>query len=506
MPRLLRATFTVSTLTLLSRLLGFVRDLVLAATFGATGATDAFFTAFRIPNFFRRLFAEGAFSQAFVPTLTDYKENRPSELKRFIDHIAGSLALTLLSVTLVGILLAPQIILLFAPGFAGTENRLQLAVELLRLTSPYLFFISLTAFYGSLLNTSGHFAVPALTPILLNLFLIAAALWFSSYAEPPIVALGWGVLLAGLSQLLFQIPPLVKRRLWPRLRFGFFDPGVRQVLKLMVPALLGISITQINLLIGSILASLLPAGSISWLYYADRLMELPVGVFGVALGTVILPELSKTWAASHRERFAAQLDWALKWLLLIGAPAALGLALLAKPILTTLFQYRAFTLHDVAMTAQPLMAYAFGLLAFMAVKILVPAYSAQKDTKTPVKIGAVAVLVNIAVSLLLIGPLKHAGLALATSLAAWSNTLLLLAGLWRRRVYRPAICGRFLFRLLIALLALAFLLDRAPPPEVWSGWSLSRRLFELLFWVGSGVALYGGMLLLLGLKPRDLLR
>ncbi len=502
MARLLRSSLTVSSLTFLSRILGLLRDLILASLFGAGGSTDAFFTAFRIPNFFRRLFAEGAFSQAFVPVLADYKQNRPEALKPFIDRIAGSLALLLLLVTAFGVIFSPQIVLLFAPGFAGSEHRYPLAVELLRLTFPYLFFISLVAFCGSLLNSFGHFAVPALTPLLLNLSLITAALWLTNFADPPIIALGWGVLLAGLLQLLIQFPPLRKRGLFPRLRFGLFDPGVRRVLKLMAPALVGISITQINLLIGTVLASLLPAGSISWLYYADRLMELPVGVFGVALGTVVLPALARSWASGERGRFRKQLDWAVRLLLLIALPAALGLALLAEPILATLFQRRAFGYRDVEMTAQALVAYAFGLPAFMAVKVLVPAYSARHDTTTPVKIGAVAVVTNILFSLLLIEPLRHAGLALATSLSAWSNALLLLLGL--REHYRPALGLAFLLRLLLATAALGLFLSQAPPPEIWSGWSWSKRLPELLFWIGSGALLYGGTLLLLGLRPHHL--
>jgi putative peptidoglycan lipid II flippase len=433
-----QALAKVGSLTLVSRILGFVRDLVLARVFGAGPLTDAFFVAFKIPNFLRRLFAEGAFSVAFVPILSEYKQQRsPAELKGFVDRVAGTLGAVLLVLTLLGILGAPVLVLLFAPGFSGQEGLSELTADMLRLTFPYLLFISLTAFAAGILNAFGRFAVPAFTPVLLNLFLIAAALWLAPQLEQPIMALAWAVLGAGIAQFLFQLPFLRPLGLLPRFRFAPRDPGVRRVGGLMLPALFGVSVTQLNLLLSTLVASFLQAGSISWLYYADRLMELPVGVLGVALGTVILPQLSQRHADASPEVFSRTIDWGLRVTLLLGIPCAVGLLVLAGPIISTLFQSGQFTAHDVAMTSYGLMAYSVGLMAFLLVKVLAPGFYARQDTRTPVRFATIAVAANILLMALLVWPLQHTGLALATSLAACLNAGQLYLGLRRQGVYIP---------------------------------------------------------------------
>ena len=428
--------------TFLSRLLGFVRDLVIARIFGADAGTDAFFVAFKIPNLMRRLFAEGAFSMAFVPMLNEYKQRHgQAQLKGFVDDMAGALGAVLLVVTLLGILAAPLLVLVFAPGFGAEPGQRELAAEMLRLTFPYVLFISLTALAGGILNTYERFGVPAFTPVLLNLILIACALWLAPLMERPIVALAWGVLIAGVAQLAFQVPFLRQLGLLPRPRLNLRDPGVRRTIRLMGPALFGASVGQLNLLLNTILASFLVSGSISWLYYSDRLMEFPMGVLGVALGTVILPKLSQRHAAEDPAAFSDTLDWGLRWLLLLGLPAAVGLLVLAGPIIATLF-YSAepgaqFSVHDAQMTAQSLMAFAPGLVGFIGVKVLAPGYYARQEMRTPVRIAVIAMAANVVASLALMGPLGHTGLALATTLSGFVNAGLLLRGLLRERVYCP---------------------------------------------------------------------
>ena len=494
--------------TLISRILGFVRDLVVARVFGADAATDAFFVAFRIPNLMRRLFAEGAFSLAFVPVLSEYRAKRgPAELRRFLDDTAGTLGLALLLITVLGILGAPLLVLAFAPGFAGDPGQRVLAADMLRLTFPYLLFISLTALAGGILNTFGRFGVPAFTPVLLNLVLIACALWLAPHMERPIVALAWGVLIAGVVQLAFQVPFLARLGLLPRPRFNPRDPGVRRMLGLIGPSLLGVSVAQINMLLSALLASFLAAGSISWLYYADRLMEFPLGVLGVALGTVMLPKLSREHVGQSSEAFSRTIDWALRWVLLLGLPAALGLALLAGPLFATLFYSDAFGINDVHMAGQALTAYGFGVLGFLGVKILAPGYYARQQTRAPVRIALVSMLVNLILSLALMWPLGHAGLALATTLAALVNAALLLRGLLRDRVYRPrSAWRRLLVQGLGAGLVMALLLGWAcPPTEAWLALGHGARALELLTWIGLGALAYGVSLLALGLRPQDLM-
>jgi putative peptidoglycan lipid II flippase len=494
--------------TLLSRILGFVRDLVVARVFGANAGTDAFFVAFKIPNFLRRLFAEGAFSMAFVPVLNEYRtrHGRP-ELERFVDDVAGTLGLVLLGITVIGVLAAPALILVFAPGFGAEPDQHALATEMLRLTFPYLFFIALTAFAGGILNTYERFGVPAFTPVLLNLVLIACALWLAPRMERPILALAWGVLIAGLVQLAFQIPFLARLGLLPRPRINPRDEGVRRTLRLMAPALFGASAAQLSLLLDTLLASFLATGSISWLYYSDRLMEFPLGILGVALGTVILPGLSRRHAERSPEAFSQTLDWALRWVLLLGLPAGVGLMVLAGPLMATLFHSGEFAGHDVVMAQRSLTAYAAGLVGFMGIKVLAPGYYARQDTRTPVRIALIALTVNLVFNLVLMFPLGHTGLALATSIAALANAWLLLRGLLQAGVYRPAPgWSSLLARVLGATFVMgAVLWTGAGATADWIAMGTGERAVRLLGWILGGGLTYAAVLLALGIRPRHFL-
>ena len=500
-----RSLAKVGSNTLLSRVLGFVRDLVFAHVFGANASTDAFFVAFKIPNFLRRLFAEGAFSVAFVPVLTEYKERRSfAELRDFVDHVAGTLGAVLLAVTLLGVVGAPLLVMLFAPGFIGAEGKLELAGEMLRLTFPYLLFISLTAFAGGILNAHNRFGVPAFTPVLLNLSLIGCALWLAPLMERPIVAVAWGVFIAGVVQFLFQLPFLHRLKLLPRFRFAPRDEGVRRIGRLMLPALFGVSVTQLNLLLDTLIASFLVSGSISWLYYSDRLMEFPVGVLGVALATVILPNLSRKHATESPEGFSHTLDWGLRWTLLLGAPAAVGLFVLAGPMIATLFLSQVFTPSDVEMASRSLMAYGLGLLPFILIKVLAPGYYARQDTRTPVRIAVIAMAANMVMNIILVFPLAHAGLALATTLSASLNAFLLYRGLRREGVYLPGADWAWLgWRAGLACAAMAaLLLWGAGPLESWTTLGTWERAWRLLGWVLAGAGAYGAILLLSGVRAR----
>lgn len=504
---LLKSTGIVSAMTSLSRVTGFVRDMVYAQMFGAGAGTDAFFVAFRIPNFLRRLFAEGAFSQAFVPVFSEYQTQRSrAELQELVDQVAGTLGAILLLISTIGVLAAPVLILLFAPGFTADAGKYELTVEMLRITFPYLLFISLTAFAGGVLNSCGKFAIPAVTPVLLNLTMIAAAIWLAPNMERPVVGLAWGVFIAGIIQLGFQIPFLRQVKLLPRPRWGWASCGVQQVLKLMLPAIFGSSVAQVNLLIDTLLASFLVSGSVSWLYYSDRLVEFPLGIFGVALGTVILPKLSRQHAGAETDGFSHTLDWALRWALLIGVPATVALILLAGPMLSALFQYGAFDARDVAMSARSLMAFSLGLVAFMLIKVLAPGFYARKDTRSPVKYGLIAMGANTALVLVLIWPLAHAGLALATSLAAYLNAGLLFFNLRRREIYRPrAGWPMFLAQLLIANLVMGSVLwFGVGDLESWIGASARERLWHLAWLIAAGGGSYLLAVLAVGIRPRHL--
>ncbi len=505
---LLKSTGIVSGMTSLSRVTGFVRDMVYAQMFGAGAGTDAFFVAFRIPNFLRRLFAEGAFSQAFVPVFSEYQTQRSrAELRELVDQVAGTLGAILLLITAIGVLAAPVLILLFAPGFTADAGKYELTVQMLRITFPYLLFISLTAFAGGVLNSCGKFAIPAVTPVLLNLTMIAAALWLAPRMEQPVVGLAWGVFVAGIIQLSFQVPFLRQVKLLPRPRWGWAAQGVRQVLNLMLPALFGSSVAQVNLLIDTVLASFLVSGSVSWLYYSDRLVEFPLGIFGVALGTVILPKLSRQHASAEADGFSQTLDWALRWALLIGVPATVALVILSGPILSALFQYGEFDARDVEMSTRSLMAFALGLVAFMLIKVLAPGFYARKDTRSPVKYGLIAMGANTALVLILIWPLAHAGLALATSLAAFLNAGLLFLNLRRREIYQPrAGWAKFLAQLTIANLVLGVVLwFGAGDLASWIHASAKERLWHLSWLIAAGGGSYLLAVLAVGIRPRHLL-
>lgn len=513
--KLLKSTMIVSSMTMISRLLGFTRDVVFANIFGVGAATDAFFVAFKIPNFLRRLFAEGAFSQAFVPILTEYRTQRDlAAVRLLIANTTGVLSVILLLLTVVAMLGSDYLIMLFAPGFIDDQPKFALASEMLQLTFPYLFFISLTALAGGILNSYGKFAIPAITPVWLNLVLIAAALGFTTQFEPPIVALAWGVLIAGMVQLLFQLPFLWRLGLLPRPRWGWQDSGVRRILKLMLPAIFGSSVAQINLLLDTVIASFLVTGSVSWLYYSDRLVEFPLGIFGIALATVILPSLSQKHAEADPDSFSKTLDWGLRWVLIIGTPAAVGLILLAGPMLATLFNYGEFQASDVEMSALSLMAYGVGLLGFMLVKVLAPGFYARQDIKTPVRYGIYSMVANMGMNILFVVPLAmkgiagaHAGLALATSLAAFLNAGLLFRYLHREGVYRfePG-WALFILRLLVAnaFLAATIVWINADL-SLWLEWGMVERVKQLLLIIGGSVLVYFVALFLVGIRPHTLL-
>lgn len=505
---LVKSTSVVVSMTMISRVFGFIRDTVTANIFGAGAAFDAFSVAFKIPNFMRRLFAEGSFSQAFVPVLSEYQKRREHEdIQRFINAMSGTLGVVLLGVTLLGVLGAPWVVRLFAPGFATQGDRFDLAVTMLRITFPYLLLVSLTAFSGAILNTYSRFWVAAFTPVFLNITMIATALWLSPHMHIPIVGLAWGVFIAGAVQLIFQWPFLRQLKLLPRPHIDFKDPGVKRVLKLMVPALFGVSVGQVNLLVDTLFASLLAVGSVSWLYYSDRLMEFPLGVFGVAISTVILPHLSRHHAAQSETSFSLTIDWALRAVLIIGIPAGVVLAVMSGPMLSTLFQYGHFKAHDVLMARKSLTAFAIGITPFMLVKILAAGFYAKQDLRTPVRIGVIAMVANTALNITLIWPLAHAGIAMSTSLAALVNAGCLFYYLRQRNLYRPRDgWPRFALRITIANVALmVWLWFGAGALSDWLTASAMWRLTHLLGLLISAALLYFGALFATGIRVHDLL-
>jgi putative peptidoglycan lipid II flippase len=497
-------------MTLLSRILGFIRDVVIAQTFGANASTDAFLIAFKIPNFMRRLFAEGAFSQAFTPVLSEYKTKRsPEEIKSLVDHVAGTLGGLLLLISIISMLAAPILVFIFAPGFVHNPEKFALTGQMLQITFPYLFFIALTAFAGSVLNTYGQFAIPAFTPVLLNIAMIFAAWYLAPHFSQPILALAWGVFFAGVLQLLFQLPFLYRLHLLPRPRLNFKHEGVLTIRNLMIPALFGVSVSQINLLVDTLLASFLVTGSVTWLYYSDRLMEFPVGVFGMALATVILPNLSKRIAQGEHEKFELTLDWALRWTLIVVIPATVGLMIMAQPILTTLFHKGEFDQQDVIMTTRSLLTYSLGMLGFVSIKVLASAYYARQDTKTPVKIGIIAVVANIGFNIIFIYPLQHAGLALSTSLAALLNAWLLYRGLRQQQIYTPqAGWLKLLLQIALANVVMAGVLwwgtGGINALERWLSFGMGERVLHLLLWLMIGMVSYFAALFIFGVRTRHL--
>ena len=502
---LLRVLATVSSLTMISRVLGYVRDFFIARVFGAGIATDAFFVAFRIPNLLRRLFGEGAFSQAFVPVLADVR-NRESaqDTRALVDCVSTVLFLALLATAALGMALAPLVVYLSAPGFAAEPGKFDLTVAMLRITFPYIVCISLVALAAGILNTWSRFAVPAITPALLNVSFIVAAAFFADRFDPPVLVLAWAVFAGGFAQLALQLPILARIGMLPRWRLNLSHPGVARVLKLMAPAVFGVSVSQISLLINTIFASFLVSGSVSWLYYADRLMEFPAGVLGAALGTILLPSLSKHHASGSPEAYGRLLDWGLRVTLLLAVPAAAALAVLALPLIATLFHYGRFSDADAWMTREALIAYSIGLVGLILVKILAPGFYARQNVATPVKIGLATLLATQLMNVAFIGPLKHAGLALAIGLGACLNALMLYFFLRKQNIYAPQ-PGWLAFALKIAVsvlaMAVALWLAMGPAPQwLQAGWQWKTGMLAML--VLLGVAVYGACLYALGFRPR----
>jgi len=434
---LLKSLATVSSMTLFSRVLGFIRDAIVARYFGAGMVMDTFFVAFKLPNLLRRIFAEGAFSQAFVPILVEYKSQQDEETTRiFISYIAGLLTLALAVITAIGIIAAPVIILITAPGFTYPVEKFELSVLMLRITFPYIFLISLASLAGAILNTWNCLSVPAFAPTLLNFSMIGFTLFATPYFEPPVLSLAVAVVTGGVLQLLYQLPYLKRIGMLVLPRINLKNNGVWRVLKQMAPAIFGVSVGQISLIINTIFASFLVSGSVSWMYYADRLMEFPAGVLGVALGTILLPLLSRCFATSDKKQYSQLLDWGLRLCIILALPASVALGVISKPLISALFEYGKFTYHDTFMTQQALIAYAIGLLGLILIKVLAPAFYSCQDIKTPVRIAIITLVLTQLMNVAFIVPLKHAGLALSISLAACINAALLFWQLRRKKLYQ----------------------------------------------------------------------
>jgi putative peptidoglycan lipid II flippase len=506
---LLRALATISSMTLVSRVLGLVRDFFIASTFKTGFATDAFFVAFRIPNLMRRLFAEGAFSQAFVPILGEYRNRQsPEETRALVDCVASVLLVALVVAAALGVAGAPLIVYITAPGFAADPAKFALTTTLLHITFPYILFISLVALAAGILNTWSRFAVPAVTPALLNVSFIVGAAFFANRFHPPVLVLAWAVFAGGVLQLALQLPALARIGMRPRWRFNPRHPGVGRILRLMGPAVFGVSISQLSLVINTIFASFLVSGSVSWLYYADRLMEFPAGVLGVALGTILLPSLSKYHAVADSSEYTKLLDWGLRVTLLLAVPAAVALGVIALPLIATLFHYGRFTAEDAWMTRQALVAYSIGLIGMILVKILAPGFYARQNVVTPVKIGVMTLVATQAMNLAFIGPLKHAGLALAIGLGACMNAGLLYRHLRAQGIYQPQPgWGAFAAKVLFAAALMAAALHFAAGDAQWwldAGWR--SKVPALAGLVLGGSAVYGACLLALGFRVRDFSR
>ncbi len=501
-------------MTLLSRVLGLARDIVIARFYSAGIEADAFFVAFKIPNFMRRLFAEGAFSLAFVPVLTEYKNSRTQdEIHQLINRVAGTLGLILLIITSIGVLASPAIVYVFAAGFIDQPEKFELTADMLRLTFPYILLISMTALAGGILNSWKQFAAPAFTPVLLNLSLIGCAVWLAPQLDVPVYALAWGVLIAGIAQMLFQLPFLYKLGFLPKPVWAWKDSGVQKIIKLMIPALFGSSVAQINLLFDTFIASFLVSGSVSWLYYSDRLLEFPLGVFGIALATVVLPNLSESHFKQGKDHFNKTLNWAVQLALFIALPATLGLLMLAQPILATLFQYGEFSESDTLMASMSLMAYSLGLPAFILIKILANAFYARQDSKTPVRIGIIAMVVNMLLNVIFVlGLLKytdipaHVGLALATTGSAYCNAGLLALAL--RREQYLTLDQSFTTMTLKVLLAVSgmtlILFLFSQNLHVWTQLDWFSRLLELFAVIIPAILFYTLLLWIMGIRPKHL--
>ncbi|AWD70133.1 murein biosynthesis integral membrane protein MurJ [Acinetobacter schindleri] len=507
-----RSTVIVSAMTMLSRVLGLVRDVVLLNVFGAGKDFDTFVVAFRIPNFFRRLFAEGAFSQAFIPVLTEYKTSRThAEVQILISRVFGCLATFMTTLTMIAIIAAPVIMYIYAPGFHGDEAKFALATDMFRLTIPYLLFMSLTAFASSILNSYGSFSTPAFAPVLLNIAMIAGALWLTPFMAEPIMALGWAVVIAGILQLAIQIPELWRKNLLIPPKVDFKHEGVDRIMKLMLPALFGVSVTQINLLLNTVWASFMQDGSVSWLYSAERMTELPLGLIGVAIGTVILPSLSTQHTEKNPEKFRGMMDWAAKVIVLVGLPASIALFMLSTPIIQALFERGQFTFEDTQMTALALQCMSGGVIAFMLIKVFAPGFYAQQDTRTPVRVGLMAVAANAILNVIFIGFFKlihweaeHMALALASTGSAMVNAGLLYFYLHQRNIFRfgahwKKIFLQFMFANVVMIAALVYALS-------WYNGDVSQwmRVLEVLILCVVGVVAYLAALVAAGFRPRHI--
>lgn len=503
-----RSTFIVSLMTMLSRIAGLVRDMVYLNMFGADKLMDAFLVAFKIPNFLRRLFAEGAFAQAFVPVLTEVKTQKgDAAVKVLVDRVAGSLALILGSLSFLAVIASPLIIFVFAPGFHNDTVKFNLAADMLRITFPYLLLISLTAFAGGILNSYGKFGSSSFTPVLMNLVMIGCAIWLAPLMTQPVMALAWGVLISGVVQLGFQVPYLRQINMMPTFKLGFKDPDVKRILTLMIPALFGVSVSQINLLLDTVLASFLVEGSVSWLYTADRLTELPLGLIGIAVATVILPSLSTKYAEKSHEEFKAMLDWALRVIVLVGLPSSVAMAMLSYPLMSALFFHGKFTAHDAQMAANALQALSFGILAFMLIKVFAPGYYARQDVRTPVRIGIIAMVANMVFNLLLVWHLKHVGLALASTLSAFLNAGLLYQGLHKQNIFRIekhwVLLGT---RYVLANVVMAFMLWWITPDHAFwqQAGNHTQKVIYVLGICAAGAATYFAALFAFGFRLKEI--
>lgn len=510
---LLKAAATVSGITLLSRITGLIRENLMAAVFGASALTDAFFVAFRLPNLLRRMFAEGAFSQAFVPILAATREQEPERARELVDHVATALFWALVAVSVLGVAGAPLLVYLMASGLARDAAAFDAAVVMTRWMFPYITLISLVALAAGVLNTWKKFAIPAFTPVLLNLCFIAAALFLSPHFDPPIYGLAAGVVIGGIAQLALQVPALLRIGMLPRiglnLKGAYTDPHSRRIIRQMGPAILAVSAAQISLIINTQIASHLAAGSVSWVSYGDRLMEFPTALLGIALGTVLLPSLSRAGAQNQTTEYSALLDWGLRLCVLLAVPCMLGLALMSTPLTALLFHYGKFSAHDVDMTRWAVMGYSVGLLGLIAVKVLAPGFYAQQDVRTPMKIALFVLAVTQLLNALFVPYLAHAGLALSISVAAMLNAGLLLTGLRRRGSYRPSPgWAAFLLKVLLSALAVAGLLLYAVPRADWIGLQAQPwlRAGFTLGLIAAAAAVYLTTLVMLGIRPRHFLR
>ena len=501
-------SLVVAGLTGVSRISGLARDIVISMVFGASGVADAFFLAFRIPNFFRRILAEGAFAQAFVPVLAEQQERHAiEELQIFVRTVAGNFGLVLLAFCIVGTLLAPALVWLFTLGGWSDDPREALAIEMVRIMFPYLGLISFTAFASAVLNSFNRFAVPAFTPVLLNVCVITGALAFASYFAQPVHVLAWAVIVSGVLQFAFHTPSLAALRLlrWPRMDWSY--PPVRKVLKLLGPAAYAASAGQVNILVGTILASQLVVGSVSWLYYAERLFNLPIGMIAIAVQTVLLPRLSRLHSQEDDGGFLRSVDWGVRAMILVGLPASVGLYWIARPLTSTFFFHGNFTSHDMEMVAVALEMFALGVLPFMLTRVLAPGFFARQDTATPFRYATISVGVNIIVSLCLFQIIGHIGIALATSVAAFVNCGLLANGLWRRDDF---VLDRKLLKTCVAAtlgcILMVFAIELVDAGAiVWESGTTVDRILQLALLVVTAKVVYCIALLVFGIRPKDFL-